>query len=64
VYDLHVQDVMLPNVKRWDNSKVKILFPAPVSNQILVVPLLDCIQEEDKLIWNGEKDGIYMVRSG
>ncbi|CAJ2652949.1 unnamed protein product [Trifolium pratense] len=33
------------------------------ANNILAVPLLDMIQE-DRLIWNEERDGVYSIRSG
>jgi hypothetical protein len=54
---------MLSGFKRWDSEKINLLFLEVVARSILVVPLLDVIQE-DKLIWNEERDGLYSVRSG
>jgi hypothetical protein len=54
---------MLLGFKRWDSEKINLLFLEVVARSILVVPLLDVIQE-DKLIWNEERDGLYSVRSG
>jgi hypothetical protein len=54
---------MLSGFKRWDSEKINLLFLEVVARSILVVPLLDMIQE-DKLIWNEERDGLYSVRSG
>jgi hypothetical protein len=54
---------MLSGFKRWDSEKINLLFLEVVARSILVVPLLDMIQE-DKLIWNEERDGLYSIRSG
>jgi hypothetical protein len=54
---------MLSGFKRWDSEKINLLFLEVVARSILVVPLLDVIQE-DKLIWNEERDGLYSIRSG
>jgi hypothetical protein len=34
-----------------------------VAREILAVPLLELVRE-DKLIWSGENDGVYSVRTG
>jgi hypothetical protein len=62
VYNLNVQNLMLPGIKRWDHAKINLLFSEPEANNILAVPLLDMIQE-DRLIWNEERDGVYSIRS-
>jgi hypothetical protein len=54
---------MLLGFKRWDSEKINLLFLEVVARSILIVPLLDMIQE-DKLIWNEERDGLYSIRSG
>jgi hypothetical protein len=54
---------LLPNVKRWDEDKIHSLFSIDVAQEILAVPLLELVRE-DKLIWSGENDGVYSVRTG
>jgi hypothetical protein len=54
---------LLPNVKRWDEDKIHSLFSIDVAREILAVPLLELVRE-DKLIWSGENDGVYSVRTG
>jgi hypothetical protein len=63
VYNLNVQQLMLPGIKCWDYEKISLLFSGAEVQAILAVPLLEEIQE-DKLIWHEEKDGLYMVWSG
>jgi hypothetical protein len=63
VYNIMVQQLMLPNAKRWDEIKINSLFPLDVAHDILAVPLLEVVTE-DRLIWKEEKDGMYSVRSG
>jgi hypothetical protein len=63
VYNLTVQQLLLPNIKRWDEEKINSLFPIDVAHEILVVPLLELVRD-DKLIWSEENDGVYSVRSG
>jgi ribonuclease HI len=63
VYNLTVQQLLLPNVKRWDEGKINSLFSIEVAHDILDVPLLALVRE-DKLIWSEENNGVYSVRSG
>jgi hypothetical protein len=63
VYNLKVQHLLLPNVKRWDEDKIRSLFSIEVVNEILAVPVLELVRE-DKLIWSEENDGVYSVRTG
>ncbi|KAK2370478.1 hypothetical protein QL285_083527 [Trifolium repens] len=63
VYSLKVENLLLPNVKRWDENKIYSLFPIYVALAIISVPLFELVQE-DKVIWNEEKDGVYSVRTG
>jgi hypothetical protein len=53
---------MLLGIKRWDHAKINLLFSEPEANNILAVPLLD-MNQEDRLIWNEERDGVYSIRS-
>jgi hypothetical protein len=63
VYDLKLENILLPNVKRWDENKVYSLFSNDVADDIITVPLFELVRE-DRLIWSEEKDGVYSVRSG
>jgi ribonuclease HI len=63
VYDLKVHDLLLSNVKCWDENKINSLFPIDVAQEIITVPLFEVVRE-DKLIWSEEKDGVYSVRTG
>jgi septum formation inhibitor-activating ATPase MinD len=63
VYSLKIQHLLLLNVKRWDEDKIHSLFSIDVAREILAVPLLELVRE-DKLIWSGENDGVYSVRTG
>ncbi|WJX78361.1 hypothetical protein P8452_61592 [Trifolium repens] len=63
VYNLKVQHLLLPNVKRWDENKLRSLFSLEVVNEILALLVLDLVRE-DKLIWCEENDGVYSVRTG
>ncbi|KAK2399000.1 hypothetical protein QL285_048880 [Trifolium repens] len=63
VYNLTVQQLLLPNLKQWDVVKVNSLFSVDVAKSITSVPLVELVRE-DKLIWSEEKDGIYSVRTG
>jgi hypothetical protein len=63
VYNITVQQLLLPNMKRWDEVKINSLFPLDVARDIIAVPLLEVVTE-DRLIWKEEKDGLYSVRSG
>jgi hypothetical protein len=41
VYNLNVNDLMIPNVRMWDKGKVESLFPMHVAKRILDIPLFD-----------------------
>jgi ribonuclease HI len=62
-HNINVNDLMLPNEKKWDKEKIEGLFSSDVVNRILDVPLFDMV-EEDKLIWNDSMHGEYSVKSG
>jgi hypothetical protein len=49
VYNLHVNDLMVPNVKMWDKDKIHLLFPMHVASRIIDIPLFDAI-DEDKIV--------------
>jgi ribonuclease HI len=63
VYNLHVSDLMIPNLKLWDKNKIESLFPLHIANRIMETPLLSVV-EEDKIIWGDSMDGNYSVKSG
>jgi hypothetical protein len=48
-YSINVNELMLPNEKKWDKEKIETLFSPDVVNRILDIPLFDIV-EEDKLI--------------
>jgi hypothetical protein len=63
VYNLHVNDLMVPNVKMWDKDKIHLLFPMHVASRIIDIPLFDAF-DEDKLVWVDSTYGDYNVKSG
>jgi hypothetical protein len=58
---MFVSQLLLPNVKMWDQIKVESLFPEDVVKAIFNVPLFDVV-ENDKLIWVDYAN--YSVKSG
>jgi hypothetical protein len=62
VYDMYINQLMLPNGKVWDSDKIKMIFPLNVVNTIPTVPLFDDVVE-DKLIWQDDIHGNYSVKS-
>ncbi|MCI37078.1 putative ribonuclease H protein, partial [Trifolium medium] len=60
---MKVQQLMLPNQKHWDESKIISLFPEAAAKDIMAVPLLNAVTV-DKIIWKEERNGVYSVRSG
>jgi hypothetical protein len=63
VYNLKVQHLLIPDMKKWDDEKINTLFPSETAREVLAVPLLELVRE-DRLIWSEENNGIYSVRSG
>ncbi|XP_058741168.1 uncharacterized protein LOC131613523 [Vicia villosa] len=63
VYNLTVQDLLLPNSKQWNVGVVNSLFEQVVADQILNTPLIEEVVD-DVLIWNEERSGAYSVRIG
>ncbi|MCI06094.1 putative ribonuclease H protein, partial [Trifolium medium] len=47
----------------WDAGKINAIFPSNVAKNIFAVPLFD-IQGPDVLIWKGDMNGLYSVKSG
>jgi hypothetical protein len=45
------------NVERWDYEKINLLFSKDEAKYILFVPVV----QEDRLIWNEERDELYSV---
>ncbi|CAJ2643912.1 unnamed protein product [Trifolium pratense] len=63
VYIITVNELLHPNMKRWNKEKIESLFPMHIANSILDVPLHDMF-EEDKLVWFDDLHGQYSVKSG
>jgi ribonuclease HI len=63
VHSLTLNELMVPNMKKWDKIKVEYLFPVNVANLILETPLFEMV-EEDKLLWMDSPHGTYNVKSG
>ncbi|GAU14634.1 hypothetical protein TSUD_96980 [Trifolium subterraneum] len=63
VYNLSIQQLMIPNLKQWDVEKINLLFPENEAHKIIAVPLLHMV-EADRVIWSAESNGVYSVRSG
>ncbi|XP_058774406.1 uncharacterized protein LOC131648689 [Vicia villosa] len=62
-YELFVKDLLLPNIKQWNVGKINQIFGTEGAAIILRVPLIDDVRE-DRLIWQGEQNGEYSVKSG
>jgi NRPS condensation-like uncharacterized protein len=52
VYDLTINDILLPNMKKWDKEKVETIFPLSVANRILKVPLFDEVDNDQLVLSN------------
>ncbi|XP_058730987.1 uncharacterized protein LOC131602809 [Vicia villosa] len=63
VYDLRVKDLLLPNSKHWDISKVRSTLDHLGADLVLKVPLMEDVVE-DRLIWQEETNREYSVKSG
>jgi hypothetical protein len=63
VHNLHVSDLMVPNVKVWDKNKIDTIFPMYIASRIYEIPLFDT-HDDDKLVWFDNTNGIYSVKSG
>ncbi|XP_058758128.1 uncharacterized protein LOC131631355 [Vicia villosa] len=63
VYDLKINQLMVPNLKQWDGHLIRSLFDNTVSEDILQVSLREEVME-DRWIWKEDQKGVYSVRSG
>jgi hypothetical protein len=63
VYNLQLNDLMVPNMKIWDTEKIQSLFPVHVVNRIMDIPLIDNM-DDDKVVWVDNAYGDYSVKSG
>jgi hypothetical protein len=63
MYDLYVNDLLLQGMKCWDSHKIHSLFSETVAEHILNTPFFVEVKE-DRLVWNYENHGNYMVKSG
>jgi hypothetical protein len=41
VYDITLNDILLPNLQGWNNEKIESIFPLDITNRILKVPLFE-----------------------
>ncbi|XP_058760148.1 uncharacterized protein LOC131633450 [Vicia villosa] len=63
VYNITVNDLLIPNVKQWNMRVLCDLFDNTVVKDIMQVPLAEEVVE-DRLVWKDEANGNYSVRSG
>lgn len=59
---LTLEDVMIPEVKKWDSRFIHSLLPCDEAVKVCNTPLLEYVKK-DKLIWNLTKHGGYSVKS-
>lgn len=57
-----VDDLLLPNVRRWNEQLIHDSFISMDAEEILKIPL-SCTMEEDVVAWAFERSGAYSVRS-
>ena len=62
VQNFTVQSLIDASHKRWNSDVVQQVFSPDIAALILRTPLLDQVVE-DSLVWKGEKNGMYSVRS-
>jgi hypothetical protein len=62
VHDATIDNLMLPNEKRWNEVVVRQVFSAELADHIMSTPLVAHVQS-DRLIWKAEKNGKYFVKS-
>jgi hypothetical protein len=63
VHNLFVSDLMVHNYKSWNIAKIRMLFLDQVAERIIATPLIGSVHE-DKMVWEGEQNGCYSVKSG
>jgi hypothetical protein len=63
VHDMTVNQLLLEGERRWDVHKVKNLFSVEMAEKILSMNICQDVRE-DRLIWDGDKNGLYTVRAG
>jgi hypothetical protein len=62
-YNMYVSNLLVEGEKKWDVAKIQSLFSPDMAEAITDVPLFPMIYH-DKLIWDGDKNGVYTVRAG
>ncbi|MCI18609.1 putative reverse transcriptase, partial [Trifolium medium] len=60
---MYVSNLMVDGERKWDATKINEFFSSDMAEAIMSVPLFPMI-EHDKLMWDGDKNGVYTVRSG
>jgi hypothetical protein len=61
VYDLFVRGLMVKNYKARTIANICMLFPNHVAERIIATPLTGSVYE-DKMVWEGERNGCYSVK--
>jgi len=57
-----IDNLMLPNEKRWSEVVVRQVFSVELADYIMSTPLVANVQI-NRLIWKAEKNGKYSVKS-
>jgi len=63
VCNITIDNLMVPNEKRSNETVVRLVFCADLPNKIMSTPLIAHVQP-DRLIWKAERHGKYYVKSG
>jgi hypothetical protein len=59
---MSINNLMMPNDKRWNENTVRQVFSAELANKILSTPFVAHVQS-DRLVWKAERNGKYSVKS-
>jgi hypothetical protein len=59
---MSINNLMMPNDKRWNENTVRQVFSAELANKILTTPFVAHVQS-DRLVWKAERNGKYSVKS-
>jgi hypothetical protein len=62
VCEVSINNLMMPDEKRWNETTVRQVFSAESANKILSTPLVAHVQS-DRLIWKAERNGKSSVKS-
>lgn len=62
VREVSINNLMMPDEKRWNETTVRQVFSDELANKILSTPLVAHVQS-DRLIWKAERNGKYSVKN-